>query len=186
METVKVFSYSRFSSLAQGKGYSLERQVKRAEQWCRERGLVLEQSHADEGKSAYHAKHVASGALGRFLAELEAGNIPAGSILLIEQLDRLTRQNLHEAQGLVHRILDAGVKIVTIADGQEYTREQGLGGAVMLLVTLEAVHGKVGGDSARVDLGAARQVAGDGFGVAHWGLLPVCCGGAAASTSSPR
>ena len=140
METVKVFSYSRFSSLAQGKGYSLERQVKRAEQWCRERVLVLEQSHADEGKSAYHAKHVASGALGRFLAELEAGNIPAGSILLIEQLDRLTRQNLHEAQGLVHRILDAGVKIVTIADGQEYTREQGLGGAVMLLVTLEAAH----------------------------------------------
>ena len=140
METPKVFSYSRFSSLAQGKGYSLERQVKRAEQWCRERGLVLEQSHADEGKSAYHAKHVSSGALGRFLAELETGNIPAGSILLIEQLDRLTRQNLHEAQGLVHRILDAGVRIVTIADGQEYTREQGLGGAVMLLVTLEAAH----------------------------------------------
>ena len=140
METPKVFSYSRFSSLAQGKGYSLERQVKRAEQWCRERGLVLEQSHADEGKSAYHAKHLSGGALGRFIAELEAGNIPAGSILLIEQLDRLTRQNLHEAQGLVWRILDHGIKIVTIATGQEYTREQGIGAVISMLVELEASH----------------------------------------------
>ena len=140
METPKVFSYSRFSSLAQGKGYSLERQVKRAEQWCRERGLVLEQSYSDKGKSAFHGDHIKSGAFGRFLADIEAGLIPPGSILLVEQLDRPTRLNLHDAQGVVWRILDAGVKILTIADGQEYTREQGLGGAVMLLVTLEAAH----------------------------------------------
>lgn len=54
METVKVFSYSRFSSLAQGKGYSPERQVKRAEQWCKERGLVLEQCQ----KHARNMRHL--------------------------------------------------------------------------------------------------------------------------------
>ena len=132
----KVFSYARFSSLAQGKGHSLERQTKRAKEWCRERGLVLEQSYADQGKSAYHGDHIKSGAFGRFLADIEAGHIPPGSILLVEQLDRTTRQNPHEAQGLIHGILGHDIKIVTIANDREYTKQQGIGGAIELLVTL--------------------------------------------------
>lgn len=140
MEQPRIYSYSRFSSLTQGRGYSLERQIKRAEEWCRERGLALEQAHSDQGKSAYHGSHLASGALGLFIADIEAGKIPPGSILLVEQLDRLTRQNLHEAQGLIWRILDAGIKIITLADEKEYTKEQGLGGVIMMLVALEASH----------------------------------------------
>ena len=140
METVKVFSYSRFSSLAQGKGYSLERQVKRAEQWCRERGLVLEQSYSDKGKSAFHGDHIKSGAFGRFLADIEAGHIPPGSILLVEQLDRPTRLNLHDAQGVVWRILDNDIRVITLGDGAEYSKEQGVGASIMLLVNLEAAH----------------------------------------------
>ena len=136
----KVYSYARYSSMLQSKGYSLERQLKRAREWCTERGYTLEESHSDEGKSAYHGDHIANGSLGLFLADVKAGRIPPGSILLLEQLDRLTRQNLHTAQGIVHGILGAGIRIVTIGDNQEYIKEQGLGGAVMLLVALEASH----------------------------------------------
>lgn len=136
----KVFSYARFSSPEQAKGHSLERQVQRARQWCEERGLNLEDELSDLGLSAFHGSHLSNGALGRFVAMVEAGKIPPGSTLLVEQLDRLTRQDLHSAQGLLWRILDAGIRVVTIADGQEFTKEQGLGGAIMALVTLAASH----------------------------------------------
>lgn len=138
--TPKVFSYARFSSPEQAKGHSLERQVQRARQWCEERGLTLEDELSDLGLSAFHGSHLSNGALGRFVAMVEAGKIPPGSTLLVEQLDRLTRQDLHSAQGLLWRILDHGIRVVTIADGQEFTKEQGLGGAIMALVTLAASH----------------------------------------------
>jgi len=45
----------------------------------------------DEGLSAYHQKHIKSGALGVFLEAILAGKIPAGSVLIVEGLDRLSR-----------------------------------------------------------------------------------------------
>lgn len=140
METPRVYSYSRFSSPEQAKGHSLERQVQRAREWAEARGLVLEDELSDLGLSAFHADHLKTGALGRFVALVEAGKIPPGSILLVEQLDRLTRESLHNAQGLLWRILDAGIRVVTLVDDEEYTREQGIGAVIKMLVALEASH----------------------------------------------
>lgn len=139
-QTPKVFSYARFSSPEQAKGHSLERQVQRAREWAEERGLILVDEISDLGLSAYHADHLKTGALGRFVALVEAGKIPEGSILLVEQLDRLTRDSLHNAQGLLWRILDAGIEVVTLVDGEKYTKKQGIGGVIKMLVTLESGH----------------------------------------------
>lgn len=140
MEKPKVYSYARFSSAEQGKGYSLERQEKRALEWATKKGLTIEESHSDKGLSGYHGDHLKTGSLGRFLADVDAGRIPPGSFLLVEQFDRLTRQNLDDAQDLIRSILKKGIVIVTLSNGKEYRSGQGLGDAINVLIALEAAH----------------------------------------------
>jgi DNA invertase Pin-like site-specific DNA recombinase len=54
--------------------------------------LVDESRLQDIGVSAFKGANVADGALGRFLAAVKANKVPRGSFLLVESLDRLSRQ----------------------------------------------------------------------------------------------
>src|SRR5690606_6497837 len=66
-----------------------------------------------------------SGALGKFLAMVESGEIPKGSYLLIESLDRLSREAVPDALTLFMALINAGVVIVTLGlgDRQIYSRD---------------------------------------------------------------
>ncbi len=88
-----VYSYMRFSDPRQAAGHSGERQRAYAARWAEEHGLLLDDtlSLKDEGLSAYHQKHIKSGALGVVLAAVDAGRVPIGSVLVVEGLDRLSR-----------------------------------------------------------------------------------------------
>ncbi|ATA54599.1 recombinase family protein [Variovorax boronicumulans] len=121
-----VYSYSRFSDPRQAKGSSLERQAAYAARWAAEHGLKLDESLTlrDEGLSAYHQKHVKSGALGVFLAAVESGKVPPGSVLVVEGLDRLSRAEPIQAQGQLAQIVNAGITVVTASDGKAYSRER--------------------------------------------------------------
>ena len=120
-----VYSYIRFSSLKQKSGTSIDRQVDFATQWAAEHGMQLDESLSmrDEGLSAYHGRHVKRGALGAFLAAIEAGKIPAGSVLIVEGLDRLSRAEPLLAQAQLTQIINADITVVTAADGKQYNRE---------------------------------------------------------------
>lgn len=120
-----VYSYTRFSDPRQGAGQSVERQTDLAARWAASRGLVLDASLSmhDQGLSAYHQQHVKAGALGVFLAAVEAGRIAPGSILLVEQFDRLSRRTALEAQTQLAQIINAGITVVTTKDGKEYSRK---------------------------------------------------------------
>jgi len=78
----------------------------------------------DEGLSAYHQKHVKSGALGVFLAAVESGKVPPGSVLVVEGLDRLSRAEPIQAQAQLAQIVNAGITVVTASDGKAYSRER--------------------------------------------------------------
>eukprot|EP01133_Synstelium_polycarpum_P030636 gene30636-38124_t len=69
---------------------------------------------ADLGVSAYRGTNVADGALGMFLQLAEAGDIPHGSFLLVETLDRLSRQTARRAVRVLESIVEAGVTVVTL------------------------------------------------------------------------
>ena len=75
----------------------------------------------DEGLSGYHQRHVTHGALGVFLRAVESGVIDAGSVLIVEGLDRLSRAEPLKAQAQLTQIIHAGLVVVTAADGQEYS-----------------------------------------------------------------
>ena len=121
-----VYSYMRFSDPRQATGHSSERQLAYAAKWATEHGLLLDESLSmrDEGLSAYHQRHVKSGALGVFLAAVEEGRIPKGSVLVVEGLDRLSRAEPIQAQAQLAQIVNAGITVVTASDGKEYSRER--------------------------------------------------------------
>ena len=120
-----VYSYLRFSDPRQAAGHSAERQMQYAARWAEEHGLQLDQtlSLKDEGLSAYHQQHIRSGALGAFLAAVEAGRIAPGSVLIVEGLDRLSRAEPIQAQAQLAQIVNAGITVVTASDGKAYSRE---------------------------------------------------------------
>lgn len=119
----KVYSYLRFSDPKQAAGSSADRQAEYAQRWAAERGLVLDESlsMADHGLSAYHQRHVKVGALGVFLRAVEDGRIESGSVLIVEGLDRLSRAEPMKAQAQLTQIIHANIRVVTAADGQEYS-----------------------------------------------------------------
>lgn len=119
-----VYSYTRFSDPRQAAGNSSDRQGAYAARWAAEHGLVLDStlSLRDEGLSAYHQRHIKSGALGVFLAAVEEGRIPPGSVLVVEGLDRLSRAEPIQAQAQLAQIVNAGITVVTASDGKQYSR----------------------------------------------------------------
>ncbi|TSJ66963.1 recombinase family protein [Marinobacter vulgaris] len=121
----KAYSYIRFSSAEQTKGHSSKRQLERAKEYAKSKNLdlVAEQEYAflDAGKSAYKAQHLSDdGELKRFLSLVEDGSIKKGSYLLIENLDRLSRERVSVALPRFMDLLRSEIKVVTLTDERVY------------------------------------------------------------------
>ena len=57
--------------------------------------LADEDVMRDAGFSAFKGEHLApAAALGKFVAAVETGRVPRGSLLIVEHLNRLTRQDV--------------------------------------------------------------------------------------------
>src|SRR5262249_19198675 len=89
----RAFSYIRFSSSKQQKGDSYRRQSEFAVEICRENGWVLDEPLAldDLGVSSFRGANAKVGALAEFLEAIRIGRVLRGSILIIESIDRLSR-----------------------------------------------------------------------------------------------
>lgn len=121
----KAYSYVRFSSPEQVRGDSERRQTELAERYAQDHGLELDHSlsFADLGVSAFQNKNAKNGALRAFLDAVEDGTIPHGSYLLVESLDRLSRDQILAAQGLFMQIMATGISLVTLIDKRVYSTE---------------------------------------------------------------
>jgi DNA invertase Pin-like site-specific DNA recombinase len=122
---MKVISYTRFSSKRQAKGDSFRRQTEMSAKWCRENGYELDTvlHYEDLGVSAWSGANTEIGAFSEILQLAKHGKIPSGSILIIEALDRLTRQSLRAAIPLFIEILNTGLTVVTLVDGKRWTAD---------------------------------------------------------------
>ena len=89
------FSYRRVSSggQAQGEKSGLKRQEHALKDWMRRHpDFRLAEEFLDPGVSAYTGRNRIQGALGRFLAAARSGWIPKGSVLVVEDHRRFSRQ----------------------------------------------------------------------------------------------
>jgi DNA invertase Pin-like site-specific DNA recombinase len=121
----RAYSYVRFSSRKQLKGDSLRRQLKLSSAWCKKHGYALDETLRleDLGVSAYRGRNVTDGAFAGFVEAVRGGRVPRGSVLLLESLDRLSRDQIGEALNLFMSLLRQGVEIVTFVPERRYTRE---------------------------------------------------------------
>jgi DNA invertase Pin-like site-specific DNA recombinase len=119
----RCYSYIRFSTPEQLKGNSLSRQLDLSREYAKENGLYIDESMTmqDLGLSAYSGEHIKRGALGVFLNMVKAGKVPKDSVLLVESLDRISREQVLDAFDLFTKIIRHGIRIVTLTDGIEYS-----------------------------------------------------------------
>jgi DNA invertase Pin-like site-specific DNA recombinase len=122
----KAYSYKRFSTPAQAQGDSLRRQTALAQAWADREGVPLdtELDLTDEGVSAYTGANRDVGALGAFLQAVREGVVRKGSWLLVENLDRLSREPAVDASFMMQSIIREGVTVVDLSDnGRQYNLE---------------------------------------------------------------
>jgi DNA invertase Pin-like site-specific DNA recombinase len=119
----RAYSYVRMSTDMQLKGDSLRRQLDQSREYAasQEWELLEEDELRDVGISAFSGANVSGGALGRFLEAVRVGKVEPGSFLIVESLDRLSRQEALKSFGLFSDIINAGVNIVTLADRKTYS-----------------------------------------------------------------
>ncbi len=125
-EGPRAYSYVRFSTPQQEAGASLQRQTEKAAKYAADHGLVLdtEMDMTDRGVSAFRGKNARTGALRSFLDAVEHGYIPAGSYLLVENMDRVSRDGIIASQGLFSLLISSGINIVTLTDQELYTQDR--------------------------------------------------------------
>jgi hypothetical protein len=119
------YSYIRFSQKKQQKGESFRRQSEFANEVCAENGWTLDGSLTlhDLGVSAFRGANAKVGALGEFLEAVRIGRVAGGSVLIIESIDRLSRNKVGEALQLFISILNCGVSIVTREPRRHHTQD---------------------------------------------------------------
>jgi DNA invertase Pin-like site-specific DNA recombinase len=161
------------STDVQLKGDSRRRQLEKSEAYAKAHGLELapEDQLEDIGISAFKGDNLKEGALGRFLEVVEKGLVPKGSYLLVESLDRLSRQKINISLALFLRIIDAGINLVTLADNHVYRAgEPDLQDLIVSLVSMSRAHEESAVKSQR--LGAAwknkRAMASEGRPMTKW------------------
>jgi DNA invertase Pin-like site-specific DNA recombinase len=122
----KAYSYVRMSTMAQSQGDSRRRQLEASKVYANQHDLELVDGAEleDIGISAYTGANLRDGALGKFLELVRSGQISRGSYLLVESLDRVSRQHILLAQGTFLSIIGAGINLVTLSDQRVYRAEE--------------------------------------------------------------
>ncbi|EKB1969670.1 TPA: recombinase family protein [Vibrio parahaemolyticus] len=121
---ITAYSYLRLSTKEQIKGDGVRRQMEATERACKENGWQLSKTtFRDLGRSAYHGHHLKHGDFGTILQLIKEGVIASGSVLILENVDRMSRQDPQESVYMMLDIIRAGVKIYTLHDKRLHERE---------------------------------------------------------------
>jgi DNA invertase Pin-like site-specific DNA recombinase len=115
--------YARFSNAEQAQGNSKARQLN----LCREMVAQQDWLHSpdrelvDEGLSAFSgANRAPGGLLYEFEQQAEAGRYRGGHVLVVENLDRISRQGYEAILPFIQKLTAAGVTVATVDGGRIY------------------------------------------------------------------
>tara|TARA_R100001163_G_scaffold49977_1_gene37605 strand:- start:952 stop:2508 length:1557 start_codon:yes stop_codon:yes gene_type:complete len=156
--------------------------MKLAEDWSEREGIPIVENLSDLGLSASTGTHLKKGDLGQWLKVCESEEMKQRTsirdvYLLVESLDRLSRQKIMIAVGLLAQIVDAGVKVVTLIDGQVYTRESmnDLGQLIISISVMSRAYEEIKSKSKRIaEAYDAKKVKAKKDGKPFGGKVPYC------------
>lgn len=109
--TKHAYLYSRVSRGTQAKGTGLTRQDERGLAICKEKGWHLEPDTLSDVGSAYTGSNILKGDLGRFIQAAKDGRLKPNPVLILEQWDRFSRQDLDSSFEEARGLLKLGVEI---------------------------------------------------------------------------
>lgn len=136
-----IYLYIRFSDDKQAQGSSYDRQLGYARKYCPTLIEDLDHIYFDSGKSAFSGAHLAEGGeLKRFYDAVTTGQIPRGSTLLVEDLDRLSRDGMWKASDKLRELTENGIEVVTLRDHKRYAGTLTLSDALTSLIKQELAH----------------------------------------------
>lgn len=121
MDHTPVIIYGRYSSKGQKDGSSIERQLEDARAHIARMGWTEKDVVLDEGKSAWKGDHLSTGNLGKLTSRIKAGMVPAGTVILVEKLDRLSRQKRRTTQRWLEDVTGLGIDIATVDGARRYS-----------------------------------------------------------------
>jgi DNA invertase Pin-like site-specific DNA recombinase len=121
----KAYSYIRMSTDLQQKGDSLRRQLEASREYAEKHGLELVEDFDlnDIGVSAYRGKNLSSGRFGRFIDAVREGAVLKGSYLLVESMDRMSRQAPAKALQPFLEVINSGIVLVTMNPLEVFTEQ---------------------------------------------------------------
>lgn len=117
------YAYVRYSSLAQASGGSVDRQITPLKDFTEQTGVEIKEVIIDEGVSSYKGKNVNKGRFKEVLERIESGAIKKGDYIVVESIDRITRQRVLDGVELLQGILRKGIRIYTTMDRICYSRD---------------------------------------------------------------
>jgi DNA invertase Pin-like site-specific DNA recombinase len=132
-----VYSYARFSTKQQALGDSERRQQENAQLWAREHGCQITYI-LDPGISARRGKNRTVGQFGAFIAKLRSGELGATPTLLVENFDRISREDITDALPQFLELIKLGATIVTLHNRMVYRHPIDLTEAMLALVEMKA------------------------------------------------
>ena len=112
--------YIRFSTPKQERGASRDRQLELCQQFCEQRGWPVDEVIEDLGRSAWTGAHLSAGELGLFANRVRDGGVGAGTVLVVEKLDRLSRQETRTTLRWMEDLCAAGLTIATVDGGKVF------------------------------------------------------------------
>jgi DNA invertase Pin-like site-specific DNA recombinase len=134
------YSYLRFSSPEQAKGDSVRHQTALRDAWLEKNPHVrldTDLKMTDSGVSAFtggHRQNPDRHALAAFLEAVRPKKVPRGSHLLVESLDRLSREHIQPALILFLELLQAGVRVVQLAPVEQVFTDKSESMTIMMAV----------------------------------------------------
>ncbi|MBJ7408873.1 MAG: recombinase family protein [Phenylobacterium sp.] len=138
------YIYIRFSTPRQEAGSSRERQEEVCRAYVQRMGWnLIEPVIADLGRSAWKGDHLKKGNLGKFADRLFAREIPRGSVVVVEELDRLSRQKARITKRWIEDVCDADFSIASAVSGRIYSKtslDENLLAMMEILLKAEAAH----------------------------------------------
>jgi DNA invertase Pin-like site-specific DNA recombinase len=108
---MRAIRYHRFSSKRQDRGSSLERQNDATRILCEAKGWDIVETLEDRGQSAWKGDHLSVGHLGKLRKRIDVGLIEPPVMLVVENIDRLSRQDYRTARRWIEDVTDRGVTI---------------------------------------------------------------------------
>ncbi|MBD8548796.1 recombinase family protein [Sphingomonas sp. CFBP 8760] len=132
--------------MEQSTGSTLARQIERTGELIAERGWTLTSDSPliDRGKSAYTGANIETGELGKFGESIMRGQRdPVGLVLVVEELDRLSRQPADIMLSWLSPLVRRGLTIAVVSTGQMITRDMldtDMGGLMTILITAFGSH----------------------------------------------